>query len=362
MPDTIARIIDANLNRAREALRVLEDCARFGLNDPELSRELKTLRHELQEAAGCLPIDRLAVLAARDSVHDVGTDIKATGELSRVGLPGLLEANAARLSQALRSLEEAAKVCGGEACSIFERARYASYDLEKRLCLATASGRATQWRLCILVSENLCKHHPWDHVAARAIEAGADCIQLREKGLEDRELLDRTTALIRLAAGRASVIVNDRTDVALAAGADGVHVGPHDLPVAAVRALAGRKLLIGASCASLEDARAAVRAGADYCGIGPMFATFTKAKEVREGPALAGAYLSEAMLARVPVVAIGGIDTERAGELARMGVPGVAVSSFVCGAEDPAGACAAILRAMAIADVRGGDRPNYSAS
>jgi thiamine-phosphate pyrophosphorylase len=142
------------------------------------------------------------------------------------------------------------------------------------------------------------------------------------------------------------VIVNDRADVALLAGADGVHVGQSDLSVAEVRRLSSRparRLLVGVSCSGVEQAREAVAAGADYLGLGPMFASTTKVKGRLAGPALVEAVVRDPVASRVPHLAISGINESIVGELLAVGCRGVAVSAAVCGAEDVAGAVRALL-------------------
>jgi thiamine-phosphate pyrophosphorylase len=148
-----------------------------------------------------------------------------------------------------------------------------------------------------------------------------------------------------------AVIVNDRPDVAIAAGADGVHVGPDDLSVADVRRIAGAALLVGASTHDLDEATAAVAAGADYCGVGAMFATETKPDRPPSGPEYLREYLR--IFPRVPHLAIGGISPANVGRLAGAGAAGVAVCGAVCRAERPAEVVRALRRALE----RAGNRP-----
>jgi thiamine-phosphate pyrophosphorylase len=344
----VARIIDANANRAREALRVMEDAARFGLNDGELSGRLKGLRHDLRPALAALGesagLDPGVLIASRDTEGDVGTRISTEAEGRRSGLRDVAAAAGARLGEALRSMEEAAKAAGADASGL-EALRYRGYTAEKMLLAAFGTGRAVQWRLCVLLTDSLCAGRGWERVASEAIDGGADCLQLREKELEGRELLRRARRLVQMAHPRGvAVVVNDRLDIALLAGADGVHVGQDDLSVEDVRRLAGRRLLVGVSTANMEQARAAARAGADYCGVGPMFATMTKHKPVLSGPAYLREYLADPLTARVPHLAIGGIAVGNVGELVAAGCLGIAVSSAVCGADDPRDACARLRR------------------
>lgn len=328
----VQRILDANANRAREALRVMEDAARFTLDDAELSRQLKQLRHNLAEA-----LNKIGQLdTARDTPGDVGTDITTERELTRAGVHDVATAAGKRLSEALRSLEEFTKTLGEPACGLaptFESLRYRGYTLEQHLNAALATGQAKQWRLCVLISESLCNDGDWLGVTEAAIAGGADCIQLREKDLDADELLRRAQQLVALCRPKGvTVILNDRPDIALAANADGVHLGQTDLPCKDARKLVGRQLLIGVSTSNLDQARQAHADGADYCGVGPMFPTQTKHKPVIAGPDYLREYLA---WGKLPHLAIGGITPENLPELISAGVQGIAVSSSVCRANNP---------------------------
>ncbi len=339
-------MLDANANRAREALRVLEDVARFLLDRADLAERLKTLRHSTAKAVSLAEPDTLRRLASRDTPGDVGTAISTPAEYIRADAPGLVAANAARLQEALRALEETSKLLARpDAARAFETARYAAYDLERDLHLALGGQSRRQWRLCVLLTESLCTR-PWLNVVRAAIDGGADAIQLREKTLDGAELLSRARALVALARPRGvSVIVNDRADIALAADADGVHLGQSDLPVADARRIVGSRL-VGVSTTTLEQAARARADGADYVGLGPMFPTTTKHKDHLAGPAYAQAFLADSSLAPLPYLAIGGIDPSNIAQLAAVGVRGVAVSACVCKSADPAGVCAALIKAL----------------
>ncbi len=349
MADPLLRIIDANANRAREGLRVLEDVARFALDNAALTELLKHLRHDLAAAIALLPADRAQLQASRDAADDVGAAVKTAAEGDREGVSSIAAAAAGRVTEALRSLEEAAKALPAPAAArAIESLRYRAYTADQRLTAAMgALARRRQWSLCVLITESLCRHHPWDVVASAAMDGGADCLQLREKSLEGGELLSRARRLVSLARPRGvAVVINDRPDIALLSGADGVHVGQADLPISEVRALAGTRLLIGVSTENTAQARAAVETGADYLGLGPMFQTTTKDKPRLAGPAYLRAFLDEASLARVPHLALGGVSPDNIAELRAAGARGMAVSSAVCGAADPAAVCRALVAAL----------------
>src|SRR5690242_2744072 len=150
--NSLARIIDANANRAREALRVMEDAARFGLDHAPLSATLKSLRHELRAAIDALAvagIDRGLLLASRDTHADVGPSLSTPAEMDRADLRAVALAAGSRLTEALRSIEESAKAAGADARPI-ESLRYRAYTAERDLGLAFGTGRARQWLLCVL--------------------------------------------------------------------------------------------------------------------------------------------------------------------------------------------------------------------
>ncbi|TVQ60171.1 MAG: thiamine phosphate synthase [Phycisphaerales bacterium] len=340
----IARLIDANANRCREGLRVMEDLARFALDDASLGEACKNARHELAAAVGVF--DAGLLLSARDTPGDVGTETTTAGEAARPDAGSVAAAAGGRASEALRVLEEGAKL-EGVAHEPFERLRYAVYELDRRLRLALGAGTGTPWTLCVLITSELCAHHAPERVAELAIAGGADCIQLREKSLRDRELLARARAMRELTRGRAGLVINDRPDVAVLAEADGVHFGQTDLPVAEARRIVGFGRRIGVSCSTLEQARAAAQAGADDLGLGPMFVSETKPKPVLSGAELIRRVVADPVAGPRPHLAISGVDASNAGELARAGCRGVAVCGAICGAADPAAAARAILEALA---------------
>lgn len=345
--DPIDRIIDANANRAREALRVMEDLARFILDDTELTEEIKSIRHELVDELGRMGFvhDRLA--AARDVSGDVGTMITAANEAHRDGLSAIGAAAAGRVTEALRSLEECAKTRSGSGAAAIESLRYRSYDADKRLAQQLPSNVQRQWRLCVLVSERLCTHCPWQEVVITALAAGADCVQLREKSIADGELLQRARVLVGLARDvGADVVINDRADIALAAGADVLHLGQNDLPLEEARRIVGNRMRVGVSITRVSQGHAAIEGGADYIGVGPMFPTTTKVDLVTKGPELLAKVLEDAVLSQHPHLAIGGISLDNVDQLVAVGCRGIAVSSAVCSAEDPGQACRDLLERL----------------
>ncbi len=199
--------------------------------------------------------------------------------------------------------------------------------------------------LYLVVGSDVTQGRPLDEVVAAALRGGATLVQLREKALGDAELVGVARALKgRLAPLGVPLIVNDRVEVAKAAGADGVHLGQDDLDAARARAILGPDGLIGVSAGTAEEAARIDKGLADYVGIGAVYATATKPDA---GPPIGLARL--AALARalrpLPVVAIGGIGLREAAEVMASGAAdGIAVVSAICGAPDPEAAARALRR------------------
>ena len=336
----IHRILDANFNRAREALRTMEEAARFLLNDAAVSGALKTLRHDLTAALAAVP----DLARARDTPGDVGTTVTTDHEGTRTSTHHVVQAAASRLTESLRVIEEYGKLLPTP--PPVEPLRYRAYALERRLLAQLRPGARQPWHLCLLLTRSLCKQ-PWEAVLDAAVAHGVDCVQVREKELDASPLFAHARAVVARVGDRATVIVNDRPDVALAAGAHGVHLGQDDLPCRAARRLFGHQLIIGVSTSNLAQARQAQADGADYCGVGPMFPTTTKHKPVLAGPPYLADYTAAGGLPHP--LAIGGINETNAPTLvaAAQGPVGLAVSSAICTADDPAAATAALRSAAA---------------
>ena len=183
-----------------------------------------------------------------------------------------------------------------------------------------------------------------DWTIQQAADGGADIVQLREKFLSDRELLQRALQ-VRRWTRQAGVlfVMNDRPDIAVMAEADGVHLGQDDLPVSSARRIIGSDMLIGVSTHNLEQVRRAVRDGADYIGAGPTFPSSTK--EFDHFPGLD--FVREAMAeTSLPAFALGGIGLNNVAEVAAAGARGIAVSSAIATAADPQAVAVALRRPL----------------
>ena len=326
------RILDAAGNRVREGLRVIEDYGRFGLNDSVLARALKELRHGLAAAFGELPAN--ALLAARNTLGDVGTQISTQAEYRRTSPVDVLQAAWKRVQEALRSLEEFGKIIDSAFGARIEQLRYRSYTLEKAFLLCTTNReRLAGQQLYLLVTQSLCDHGAGPALRG-ALDAGVRIVQIREKQLRDRELVEYARRVRELTREyEALLIMNDRPDLAVLVDADGVHVGQEELSVADARRIVGPDRLVGVSTHSIEQARQAVLDGADYLGVGPTFPTRTKSFEEFPGLNLVREVAQEIPL---PWFAIGGIHSGNVQDVVAAGGGRIAVSSVICSDPYPA--------------------------
>jgi thiamine-phosphate pyrophosphorylase len=332
IPKDTLRIIDANINRIGEGLRVLEEFARLSLNDTALTQRLKDLRHDI------LDIDlkmQEQLIDARDSRGDVGADMEASGGNKQRDAEKAIVANARRVQESLRVMEETAKAPGiGLDSDKYKKARFALYAIEKdllgRMLRQDKLKRLTG--LYVIIDTAFLKGRSPAEAAAQVIRGGAKVIQLRDKERSSGELLPMAEEIKKICTeNNVLFIVNDSLDIALAADADGLHVGRDDLPVAAARRLLPVGKILGGSARTVKEAIKARSEGADYLGVGSMYATTTKEKAEVVGPDRLKAIRQAVDL---PIVAIGGINKDNLGEVLKAGANAVAVISAVMGASD----------------------------
>ncbi|GAB4346382.1 MAG: thiamine phosphate synthase [Leptolyngbyaceae cyanobacterium] len=325
------RILDANLDRAREGLRVIEEWCRFALDDATLVEACKALRQEIAHW------HTSELRAARDTPDDVGTDLTHPDEATRSDVQQVLQANLCRIQEALRVLEEYGKVYHPEMGAACKQMRYRIYTLESTLMVYERHQKLKDARLYLVTS-------PSDTLFATveaALQGGLTLVQYRDKESEDLVRLERAAKLCNLCHQyQALFIVNDRVDLALAVNADGVHLGQQDIPLSLARQLLGSQRIIGRSTKNPEEMQRAIQEGADYIGVGPVYETPTKA-----GRAAAGLdYVRYAVdHATIPWFAIGGIDLTNLAEVLAAGAERVAVVRAIMQAESPTSATQSFL-------------------
>ena len=341
---TTLRIIDANSNRIGESLRLLEDIARLLLNDAGLSSRLKATRHQLSVKD---MRTKKQLLQSRDSRNDVGADIEVAQQDKERELPATIIANARRTQEAMRVIEELAKIPGINIDSEkFKKARFEMYDIEREL-VSRILRRDKTVRItglyAIIDTQYLGKRRCQD-ITLEVLKGGAGIVQLRSKEAPENRLLADARNMKNLCSEYdALFIMNDYLDIALAADADGLHIGQGDMPVRDARRLLPIDKIIGCSVDNKEQAKAAEADGADYIAFGAVYPTGSKddidvvglaaLKEIRKTTEL-------------PLVAIGGINADNAAEAITAGADAVAVISAIMQADSPEEATRQIINRL----------------
>jgi thiamine-phosphate pyrophosphorylase len=325
----ILRIIDANLNRTGEGLRVLEEFARLSLNNTGITQRLKNLRHKLLHIDPAL---QKMLLHARGADEDVGSSMDVPGEMKSKDASEVIIANAKRVQESLRVLEELTKTHGiGLDSETFRQGRFELYTIEKELLgffLHKEKVKRIKGLYVVVDSEWFKGRNPED-ITRQAIDGGAEVIQLRYKTGSTRDFLTVAESLKVICSERDTpFIINDSLEVALACHADGLHIGQDDIPAKLARKMIPLDMILGVSARTLAEAKTAVAEGADYLGVGAVFATATK-----DSKAIGLRSLKEITEAvGVPVIAIGGINKENVKSVMDTGAVGAAVISAVLGA------------------------------
>ncbi|MBD1808037.1 thiamine phosphate synthase [Microcoleus sp. FACHB-SPT15] len=319
----ICRILDANLDRAREGLRIVEEWCRFGLNSASMAAECKQMRQELASWHS------QELRASRDTPGDPGTELTHPREEQRSSIQHLLQANLCRVEEALRVLEEYGKLYDPDMGTAFKQMRYQVYILESNLLAYRRHQLLERSRLYLVTSAS----DQLFFTVEAALQGGLTLVQYREKVADDSIKLSHAQKLRQMCHHYGALfIMNDRVDLAIAVDADGVHLGQQDVPVALARQLLGPQRIIGRSTTNPDEMQRAIAEGADYIGVGPVYETPTKA-----GKAAAGLeYIQYAAKhASVPWFAIGGIDPSNINDVLGAGAQRVAIVRAIMQAEQP---------------------------
>lgn len=348
MEQAVYRIIDANFNRGREAIRVVEDYCRFALNSMLLTERAKQFRHEFSAAISKLDASRL--IASRDTPGDVGVGQRVDKQLQRTDLRDSFTAGCKRLTEALRTLAEVTQAINPDAAETIEKLRYDAYILEKDIIVfSEPAEKFKQVRLYVIITSSL----PADIISLthKCVAGGADCIQLRAKDTDDEQLFALAAEFVQICkAGDVLSVINDRADITVAAGADGVHLGQNDLPVEQVRKLQLSPLIIGKSTHSLKELEATCKEAPTYVSLGPVFPTPTKPGVAPVGLDYVKQGLEKLADTGIGHVAIGGITPENVEEVLEAGARCISVCSAVTEAADPTEACRALKEKITACD------------
>lgn len=319
----INRIIDANTNRVQEGLRVVEEITRFVLNDKKATFNIKKMRQLVKSFTS-----KLKASKKRDSKADVGRRTYPKGEADRDSLYSVFKSNIKRVEEGLRCLEEFSKLICPKLGRNFKELRFESYDLESELDPILLKNEKLDFHL-YLVTDPMKDHIK---VVREAIKGGIKIIQLRDKFASKSKYL-KLAQKIRIITQKAGVIfiVNDKVDIAKKVDADGVHLGQKDGNPKRARKILGADKLIGVSTHNLKEAMKAQRDGADYIAVGNIFETESKPGKKGIGvEKLRG--ISKKL--KVPIVAIGGINSNTIQKIKDVGVDRVAVIRAIVAAEN----------------------------
>ena len=334
----IYQIIDANLDRAREGLRVLEDWARFGLGENDCVKRIKNFRQILGK-------NHLEFYKqSRNFIKDNCKGLTHKEQIKRNTPEQIISSNAGRVQEALRVIEEFSRQHNHELSKIASEIRYEIYTLEIELLSFNKRKKFEE----ILKENDLYfitdqKENLFE-ILEEILIAGVRIIQLRFKSGTDKDHLREAIKIKNLCKRYNSLfIVNDRVDIAIASNADGVHLGQDDLDLKTARKLLGYSKIIGISANNEIDISNAIKEGCDYIGIGPVFETTTKKNKKPIGIEKIKTLTKDL---NIPWFAIGGIKANNISYLKSNGSKKVALVSQLMNAEDPKREAIMILKEL----------------
>ncbi len=335
---SVAQLIDANLDRAKEGLRVVEDWCRFNLGREDIVIQLKNWRQQL----GAHHFE--SYKKSRSTATDQGLGLSHPAQLKRTKPIEIVSANCARIQEATRVLEEFTRLSNPELATTAANIRYGVYEIEKKLLESSISSRRhrklNSCKICLIT-------HPQQDLIQKvklALEGGVGMIQFRCKKYSDLEKISQARQIASLCKEYKSLfIINDRLDIALAVDADGVHLGQNDIPTNIARKILGEERLIGKSTNCLEQLHLAHQEGCDYLGVGPINKTSTKPEINPVGLS----YVREASKeSNLPWFAIGGINESNIKEVASSGAKKIAVIGAIMNSDNPKNLSMKLIEAL----------------
>ncbi|MGM0508102.1 MAG: thiamine phosphate synthase [Fusobacteriota bacterium] len=325
----IYRILDANVNRVSEGVRVLEDISRFYFENKKITANLRNFRHEVRNILAAFDYEMIKV---RDSEHDIGVNISQKSNLDKKSsLKNLIFANFKRVTEGLRVLEESLKIIdkytlGKE----IEALRYKGYYIEKSL-LQLLKPKIPKG-LYGITSGNSSNEKTNIEVVEDMIKGGIKIIQYRSKNSSFKKKYEECKEIRKLTkkAG-VTFIINDHIDLVLITDADGVHLGQDDIPVREARNILGDDKIIGLSTHSEKQAKKALELNVNYIGVGPIFKTPTKENYDPVGFEYLD-YVQNNI--NIPYVAIGGINISNLKDVISKGAKRIAMVREISDAKD----------------------------
>lgn len=320
----ISRIIDANLNRLTEALRVIEEYYRFLMNDADTSDRLYRLRHEVGGIAR-----ELGTISSRNTESDSG---KSRFDTEAKDLRSVVSANMKRAQEASRVLEEYSKIDSPSLSPFWQRLRFEIYGLESKLNVESL----VRGSLYLIITPKYCLEDPVK-TAEKACAAGIDILQLRDKESDDRKVLETAREMRKITRDSVTTfIINNRFDIALSCEADGVHLGQTDLRVEDARKCLGGGKIIGLSTHNCSQLLKVASTDADYLALGPVYSTDHKEKKEKL-VGTGGVEKAAGLNISKPLFLIGGLEAENITPLCRLGFSRMVFMTGICMKEDIAG-------------------------
>jgi thiamine-phosphate pyrophosphorylase len=316
------QIVDVNINRITEGLRVIEEIARFVIKDEQLTKQIKTERHKIRKLS-----KKIETLECRDTSKDLGKK-KDFDTYSYKNILELINRNFKRAQEGCRVIEEFTKLLDISLSSDIKEMRFKIYDIEKTMNIKLSkylpAKNDIDFSFYVIIDKQYIQNNPYSltNIVTDLCENGATIVQLREKLTEAKSFLE-DALLVRKITQKFNIpfIVNDRLDIAFAVNADGVHLGETDIPIQYAKKLFSGKI-IGSSANTVEKAQNAEKMGADYLGVGCLFPSKTASK-----PIIPLNILSKIKsTVHIPVLGIGGITLNNIAQVLSTKVDGICVA------------------------------------
>lgn len=322
IPKKIARIIDVNINRFSEGMKVIEDLMRFYWQDQKILFELRKWKHLFWQHFSQY---RNQVVFARASHQDIGRKIDFDIQ-KRDKIIDILNVNFKRCQESARVLEEIFKEVSVPHSRFCKTLRFALYDLEKAF-LKYININFNPLLYVILDIATIGRKYLTE-ITKACVDGGSTLLQLRETEISSARQFLNDAENIRKISKDANVklIINNRLDIALAVNADGIHLGKNDMPIKKAKSILNSDMLVGITVRNVREAQRAEKAGANYISLGSIFPSPTKTKIPIVGVNTLKK-VSEAV--SIPVIAIGGINKDNVIEVIQNGADGIAVISAV---------------------------------
>ncbi|MGC8976608.1 MAG: thiamine phosphate synthase [Candidatus Ratteibacteria bacterium] len=319
--EEIFRVIDANFNRTREGLRVIEEAIRFICRNEKFLKEIRNLRHKFSKKFfEFFPSEKL--MTSRDIEKDLGKEFK---NFKKIDLKKMIERNFLRIEEATRVLEEYSKILKPTASDFFHDIRFKIYRIEKDVLNKLGRKEIKIPSLYVILNLNNKEKDEFLIFAERVIEGKPDIIQLRYKGENVKFFLEIAKELKKIIPDEIIYIINDRIDIAILCESDGVHIGKEDFDIDDARKILQNKI-IGFSISGKEGIKYIKGKDIDYIAIGSIFKSPTKPEKEVVG---LGILKKIKRSISIPLIGIGGINIDNAKKVIENGADGIAVISAV---------------------------------